>query len=45
VVQFLAHPQHPYVPKKKNNWKNKNKKPQQMESVRMINIVHREHDH
>jgi hypothetical protein len=44
VLQFLAHPQHPYEPKK-NNWKNKNKKTQQMESVRMINAVHREHDH
>jgi hypothetical protein len=45
VQQFPAHPQHPYEPKKKNNQKNKNKKPQQMESVRMINAVHREHDH
>jgi hypothetical protein len=48
VLQFPAHPQHPYEPKKKNNRKNKNrnrnKKPQQMESVRMINVVHREHD-
>jgi hypothetical protein len=44
VLQFPAHPQHLYEPKK-NNWKNKNKKPQQMESVRMINGVHREHDH
>jgi hypothetical protein len=44
VLQFPAHPQNPYEPKK-NNWKNKNKKPQQMELVRMINAVHREHDH
>jgi UDP:flavonoid glycosyltransferase YjiC (YdhE family) len=40
VLQFPAHPKHPYEPKKKNNRKNKNrnrnKKPQQMESVRMI---------
>jgi hypothetical protein len=32
VLQFPAHPQHPYEPKKKNNRrnknKNKNKKPQ-----------------
>jgi hypothetical protein len=30
VLQFPAHPQHPYKPKKKNNQKNKNKnkKPQ-----------------
>jgi hypothetical protein len=41
VLQFPAHHQNPYEPKKKN----KNKKPQQMESVRMINAVHREHDH
>jgi hypothetical protein len=45
VLQFPTHPQHLYEPKKKNNQKNKNKKPQQMESVRMINAVHREHDH
>jgi hypothetical protein len=45
VLQFPTHLQHPYEPKKKNNRKNKNKKPQQMESVRMINTVHREHDH
>jgi hypothetical protein len=47
VLQFPAHPRHPYEPKKKNNQrnKNKNKKPQQMGSVRMINVVHREHDH
>jgi hypothetical protein len=48
LLQFPAHPQHPYEPKKKNNQKNKNrnrnKKPQQIESVRMINVVHREHD-
>jgi hypothetical protein len=48
VLQFPEHSQHPYEPKKKNNRKNKNrnrnKKPQQMESVRMINVVHREHD-
>jgi hypothetical protein len=35
VLQFSAHPQHPYEPKKKNNRrnkkKNKNRKPQQME--------------
>jgi hypothetical protein len=49
VLQFPAHPQHPYEPKKKNNRKkknkNKNKKPQQMESTRVITAVHREHDH
>jgi hypothetical protein len=47
VLQFPAHPQHSYEPKKKNNRRNKNKnrKPQQMESVRMITAVHREHDH
>jgi hypothetical protein len=49
VLQFPAHPQHPYEPKKKNNRRNKNKnknrKPQQMESVRVITAVHREHDH
>jgi hypothetical protein len=49
VLQFPAHPQHPYEPKKKNNQRNKNKnknrKPQQMESVRMITAIHREHDH
>jgi hypothetical protein len=45
VLQFPAHPQHLYEPKKKNNRKNKNKKPQQMESIKMINAVHREHDH
>jgi hypothetical protein len=49
VLQFPTHPQHPYQPKKKNNQKNKNrnrnKKSQQMESVRMINVVHREQDH
>jgi hypothetical protein len=28
VLQFPARPQHPYEPKKKNNQKNKNKKPQ-----------------
>jgi hypothetical protein len=48
VLQFPAHPQHPYEPKKKNNQrnknKNKNKKPQQMESARVITAVHREHD-
>jgi hypothetical protein len=47
VLQFPAHPQHPYEPKKnnqKNKNRNRNKKPQQMESVRMINAVHREHD-
>jgi hypothetical protein len=27
VLQFLAHPQHTYEPKKKNNRRNKNKKP------------------
>jgi hypothetical protein len=47
VLQFPAHPQHPYEPKKKNNRrnknKNKNKKPQQMESARVITVVHREH--
>jgi hypothetical protein len=47
VLQFPAHPQHPYEPKKKNNRrnKNKNKKPQQMESGRVITAVHGEHDH
>jgi hypothetical protein len=49
VLQFLAHPQHAYEPKKKNNRrnknKNKNKKPQQTETVRMVTVVHREHDH
>jgi hypothetical protein len=49
VLQFPAHPQHPYEPKKKNNRRNKNrnknKKPQQMESARVITTVHREHDH
>jgi hypothetical protein len=53
VLQFPAHPQHPYEPKKKNNRRNKNrnknknksKKPQQMESVTVITAVHREHDH
>jgi hypothetical protein len=49
VLQFPTHPQHPYEPKRKNNWRNKNKnknrKPQQMESVRVITVVHREHDH
>jgi hypothetical protein len=34
-----------YEPKKKNNRRNKNKKPQQMESARVITAVHREHDH
>jgi hypothetical protein len=49
VLQFPAHPQHPYETKKKNNRrnmnKNKSKKPQQMESTRVITVVHREHDH
>jgi hypothetical protein len=45
VLQFPAHPQYLYEPKKKNNRKNKNKKPQQMELVRMINAVYREDDH
>jgi hypothetical protein len=47
VLQFPTHLQHSYEPKKKNNRRNKNKnrKPQQMESVRMITVVHREHDH
>jgi hypothetical protein len=47
VLQFPVHPQHPYEPKKKNNRRNKtkNKKPQQMESARVITAVHREHDH
>jgi hypothetical protein len=43
VLQFPAHPQHPYEPKKKNNRRNKNKNknrnPQQMESVRVITAV------
>jgi hypothetical protein len=45
VLQFPAHPQHPYEPKKKNNQRNKNKnknrKPQQMELARVITAVHR----
>jgi hypothetical protein len=47
VLQFSTHPQHPYEQKKKNNWrnKNKNKKPQQMESARVITAIHKEHDH
>jgi hypothetical protein len=49
VLQFPAHPQHSYEPRKKNNQRNKNKnknrKPQQMELVRVITAVHREHDH
>jgi hypothetical protein len=45
VLQFPAHPQHPYELKKKNNRRNKNKKPQQMVSARVITVVHREHDH
>jgi hypothetical protein len=51
VLQFPAHPQHAYEPKKKNNRRNKNKsksnnkKPQQMETVSMITAVHREHEH
>jgi hypothetical protein len=49
VLQFPAHPQYPYEPKKKNNRRNKNmnknKKPQQMELARVITTVHREHDH
>jgi hypothetical protein len=49
VLQFPAHPQHSYEPRKKNNRrkksKNKNRKPQHMESVRVITAVHREHDH
>jgi hypothetical protein len=45
VLQFPAHPQHSYEPRKKNNRRNKNRKPQQMESVRVITAVHREHDH
>jgi hypothetical protein len=45
VLQFSTHPQHPYEPKKKNNRRNKNKKPQYMESARVITVVHREHDH
>jgi hypothetical protein len=51
VLQFPAHPQLAYEPKKKNNRRNKNKsksnnkKPQQMEKVSMITAAHREHDH
>jgi hypothetical protein len=43
----LHTPQRPYEPKKKNNQRNKNKnrKPQQMELVRVITAVHREHGH
>jgi hypothetical protein len=48
VLQFFAHPQYTYEPKKKNNRrnknKNKNKKPQ-TEIVRMVTVVHKEHDH
>jgi hypothetical protein len=44
VLQFPAHPQHTYEPKKKNNRrnknKNKNKKPQ-TETVRMVTAVHK----
>jgi hypothetical protein len=43
VLQFPAHPQHPYELKKKNN--RRNKKPQQMESARVITAIHREQDH
>jgi hypothetical protein len=45
VLQFSAHPQHDYEPKKKNSRRNKNNKPQQTKIVRMVTIVHREHDH
>jgi hypothetical protein len=45
VLQFPAHRQHAYEPKKKNNRRNKNKKPQQTEIVRMVTAVHRDHDH
>jgi hypothetical protein len=49
VLQFPAHRQHAYEPKKKKNMRNKNKsknkKPQQMETVRMVTVVHRDHDH
>jgi hypothetical protein len=51
VLQFPVHLEHAYEPKKKNNRRNKNKsksknkKPQQMETVSMITVVHREHDH
>jgi hypothetical protein len=49
VLQFPAHRQHAYEPKKKNNRRNKNKsknkKPQQTETVRMVTAVHRDHDH
>jgi hypothetical protein len=48
VLQFPAHPQYTYEPKKKNTRrnknKNKNKKPQ-METMRMVTVVHKEHDH
>jgi hypothetical protein len=45
VLQFHAHPQHAYDPKKKNNRRNKNKKPQQTKTMRMVTTIHREHDH
>jgi hypothetical protein len=45
VQQFPAHPQHAYEPKKKNNRRNKNKKPQQTKTVRMVTTIHKEHDH
>jgi hypothetical protein len=46
VLQFPTYPQHTYKPKKKNNRRNKskNKKPQK-KIVRIVTIVHREHDH
>jgi hypothetical protein len=43
VLQFPAHRQHVYEPKKKN--KSKNKKPQQTKTVRMVTAVHRDHHH
>jgi hypothetical protein len=49
VLQFPAHRQHTYEPKKNNNRRNKNKsknkKPQQTKTVRMVTAIHRDHDH
>jgi hypothetical protein len=49
VLKFPTHRQHAYELKKRNNRRNKNKsknkKPQQTEKVRMVTVVHRDHDH
>jgi hypothetical protein len=49
VLKFPTHRQHAYKLKKRNNRRNKNKsknkKPQQTEKVRMVTVVHRDHDH